>query len=273
MNVAIIGCGYVGSAVAKHWQHKMTLIVTATTTTPERIHELNNIAQKVFVVRANDPELILPVIEHQDCILISVAGGRKASYTETYLETAKAISEVIPKTQVKQIIYTSTCSVYGDRNGEMVDEETPLNPTQENYQILAETEQILLAAAKPNLKVCILRLGGIYGPGRELLKIYSRVAGQTRSGEGKEPANWIHLDDIVAAIEYVRHHHLDGIYNLVDDTNLTNREVIERVCQSHHLTPVTWDNSQPSARNYNAKISNLKIKNAGYKFMYPEMQF
>lgn len=273
MNVAIIGCGYVGSAVAKYWQQKMTLIVTATTTTPERVQELNNIAQKVFVVRANNPEGILPVIEHQDCLLISVAGGRKASYQETYLDTAKTISSLIKKTQVKQIIYTSACSVYGDLGGQVVDEDTPVNPSQDNYQILAETEQVLLSQSSSNLKVCVLRLGGIYGPGRELLKIYSRAAGQTRPGEGKEPANWIHLDDIVGAIEFARHYHLDGVYNLVDDAGLTNREVIERVCQTHNLDPVIWDSSQPSTRNYNARINNAKIKAAGYKFIRPAMEF
>ncbi len=273
MNIAIIGCGYVGSAVAKYWQQKMTLIVTATTTTPERVPELNNIAQKVFITRANHPEAILPVIEHQDCVLISVAGGRKTSYQTTYLETAQTISQTIDKTQVKQIIYTSTCSVYGEQNGQLVNEDTPLNPKSENERILAQTEQILLATTTPNRQVCIFRLGGIYGPGRELVKIYSRVAGQTRPGEGKEPANWIHLDDIVGAIEYARHHHLSGIYNLVDDTNLTNRQVIENTCQANNLPPVTWDSSQPGNRNYNAKVSNAKIKAAGYKFIHPVIRF
>ena len=118
-----------------------------------------------------------------------------------------------------------------------------------------------------------MRLGGIYGPNRELVKIYSRVAGQTRPGDGSEPSNWIHLDDIVGAIEFARHYQLQGIYNLVDDANLLNREVIESVCKTHNLPPVTWDASQPANRNYNARISNQKIKAAGYKFIHPQMIF
>jgi NAD dependent epimerase/dehydratase family enzyme len=112
-----------------------------------------------------------------------------------------------------------------------------------------------------------------YGAGRELVKIYGRIAGTTRPGNGDEPVNWIHLDDIVSAIDFVRQKHLQGIYNLVDDAYLTNREIIERVCEKHNLPQVTWDESQKSNRAYNVKVSNQKIKDAGYKFIHPQMIF
>ncbi|BAZ40062.1 hypothetical protein NIES4101_60230 [Calothrix sp. NIES-4101] len=273
MNVLIIGCGYVGSAVAKYWQQKMTLVITVTTTTPERVLELENIAEKVVVLQGSDRAALESALHGQDCVLLSIAPNRGISYADTYLKTAQTVSEILKKSSVKQIIYTSTCSVYGDKNGALVDEETPTEPRNENQKILQETEQVLLTELKDKLRVCILRLGGIYGENRELVKIYSRVAGQTRPGDGSEPSNWIHLDDIVGAVEFARHYHLQGIYNLVDDANLLNREVIARVCETHNLPQVTWDNSQPSNRNYNAKISNQKIKDAGYKLIHPQMIF
>ncbi len=121
--------------------------------------------------------------------------------------------------------------------------------------------------------VCILRLGGIFGPDRELLKIYSRVAGTTLPGDGNEPANWIHLDDIVGAVEFARLHRLQGIYNVVNDANLLRREIIDKVCETHHLPKVAWDSSQQSTRLFNAKVSNQKIKDAGFKLIRPEMIF
>lgn len=273
MNITIIGCGYVGSAVAKYCQQKMTLLVTVTTTTPERIHELENIAQKVILVRGNEEETIHNLFKNQDCVLLSIAPGRGNSYEETYLQTANTIVKALKNTLVKQLIYTSTCSVYGDQNGMLVDEETPTKPITTNGEILNKTEQTLLSAANANLRICILRLGGIYGPERELVKIYGRVAGQIRPGTGDEPSNWIHLDDIVGAIELARTQNLSGIYNVVDEENLLNRDVIARVCETHKLAPVTWDTSQPSKRNYYAKISNQKLKDAGYKFIHPHMTF
>jgi Trk K+ transport system NAD-binding subunit len=54
MNVAIIGCGYVGSAIAHHWHHELGFNVTATTTTPERVATLEEVAQRVVVVKGDD---------------------------------------------------------------------------------------------------------------------------------------------------------------------------------------------------------------------------
>lgn len=56
MNIAIIGCGYVGSAVAQYWRQKMNFVVTATTTTPTRVSSLEQVAQKVVVVKGNDAD-------------------------------------------------------------------------------------------------------------------------------------------------------------------------------------------------------------------------
>ncbi|PAX52713.1 NAD-dependent epimerase/dehydratase family protein [Brunnivagina elsteri] len=273
MNVAIIGCGYVGTAVAKCWQQKMTLMITATTTTPERVLELQNIAQKVVVLQGSDRNGLESVLHGQDCVLLSVAPNRGSSYKDTYLQTAETVVEAIKKSSIKQLIYTSTCSLYGDKKGVLVDEETPTEPESENQRILNQTEQVLLTELKDKLHVCILRLGGIYGVNRELVKIYSRIAGKTRPGDGSEAANWIHLDDIVGAIEFARHYHLQGIYNLVDDANLSSREIIDSVCEVHNLPRVTWDTSQSSDRYYNARISNQKIKDAGYKLIHPQMLF
>ncbi len=274
MNITIIGCGYVGSKVAKFWQQERSFIVTATTTTPERVAELETIAQRVVVVNGNDADNLKSVLKNQDVVLLSVGAKGPNTYEETYLETAQTLVSVLKQIpSIQQLIYTSSCSVYGEQNGALVDEETQVAPTTPSGEILYKTEQELLAASSEHLCVCILRLGGIYGPDRELVKIYSRIAGTTRPGNGEEPANWIHLDDIAAAIEFARRHRLQGIYNLVDNDDLTTREVSDRVCEIHNLPKVAWDSSLNSKRPYNAKISNQKIKAAGYEFIHPQMIF
>ncbi|HEY9878125.1 MAG TPA: SDR family oxidoreductase [Leptolyngbyaceae cyanobacterium] len=267
--VVILGCGYVGKQVAQLWQQQ-GLTVTATTTRPERIPELHPVANDVRVLRGTDQALLREALEGQSCVLVSVAGGRSASYEDTYLKTAQSLVAVLPDIpSVRQIIFTSTYSIYGNYNGNWVTEETPLKPATANAQVMAQTEQVLLSAAQENRKVCIFRLGGIYGPGRELAKIYSRAAGTTRPGTGEEGSNWIHLDDIVGAIAFARKQQLNGIYNLVQDEIPTVRELIERVCRSQGLANVTWDSSQPSDRPYNVRVSNQKLKAAGYRFVHP----
>ncbi len=274
MNVAIIGCGYVGYEVAQYWQQKKSFIVTATTTTPDRVPVLEAVAQRVLVVQGNDPDRLKSVLKNQDAVLLSVGAKDANTYEETYLHTAQSLISVLKQIpSVQQLIYTGSYSVYGDRNGAWVDEESPIAPANPNGQILSDTEQVLLSDQNENLRVCILRLGGIYGPGRELVKIFGRVAGTTRPGNGEDTTNWIQLDDIVGAIEFARHHRLNGIYNLVDDADLTSRELFDRVFEKHNLPNVIWDSTQKSTRPYNAKVSNQKIKDAGYKLIHPQMIF
>lgn len=274
MNVAIVGCGYVGYSVARHWRQNLGFFVTATTTTPDRVAELESVAQKVAVVNGNDPASLKSVLENQDTVLLSVGAKNANVYEETYLHTAQTLVSILKETPtVQQVIYTGSYSVYGDKNGEWVDESSPVTPANQNGEILAKTEEILLSASNDKTKVCIIRLGGIYGPGRELVKIFGRAAGTTRPGNGEDVTNWIHLDDIVAAIEFARSNQLQGIYNLVDDAHLTSRELLDRLFTQHNLPQVVWDESQKSTRPYNALVSNQKIKTAGYQLIHQQMIF
>ena len=94
MNVAIVGCGYVGTAVARHWHQDNQFHITATTTTKERVSELEQVAQRVIVIEGDDETGLKSVVQDQDLILLSVAPTRSLdgnSYEQTYLHTAKNI--------------------------------------------------------------------------------------------------------------------------------------------------------------------------------------
>lgn len=273
MKVAIVGCGYVGTRVAKNLRSKSDYTVTATTTTPQRVSELEGVAQRVVVVNGNDKDGMAAVLQEQDAVLLCVGARNPNTYKESYLETAKTLVSILKETSnVGQVIYTGTYSVYGDRQGDLVSEDSTVAPANPNSEILAETEQILLAAStSPNLKVSILRLGGIYGPGRELIKIFRGWAGSTRPGTGEDATNWVHADDVVGGLIFALENRLQGIYNLVGDVSLSSRELLDRIFEANNLPKVSWDGS-PSVRPYNARVSNQKIKAAGYQFVYPEIR-
>lgn len=272
MNVAIIGCGYVGTAVARLWRQQ-GLTVTATTTTPGRVPELATVAQRVVVLQGHETTAVRSLLETQQTVLLSVGAPNRDAYEETYLQTAKTLATVLPQTpNVRQLIYTSSYALYGDQQGKWVDEASPIAPANRNAELLAETEQILLGAATEQQHICIFRLGGIYGPGRELERIFRRVGGTTRAGDGGEAANWVHLEDIVGAIEFARLQHLQGLYNLVQNWTLTGRELLDRVCARHNFPAVRWDPTQPSTRQYNVRVSNQKLKATGYRLIYPRLE-
>lgn len=272
MKVAIVGCGYVGTATAQHLRGKCDYTITATTTTRERVSELEGVAQRVAVLKGNDRDAMTAVLHEQDAVILCVGAPNPDAYRESYLDTATTLVSILKEIPtVKQVIYTGTYSVYGDRKGELVNEESPVAPANSNGEILAETERVLLAASSANLKVCILRLGGIYGPGRELVKIFGRWAGTTRPGAGEDATNWVHLDDIVGGLTFALENRLQGIYNLVGDVSLSSGELVDRIFERHNLPKATWDGSS-SVRPYNAKVSNQKIKAAGYQFVHPEIR-
>ncbi|MGF1490548.1 MAG: NAD-dependent epimerase/dehydratase family protein [Prochloraceae cyanobacterium] len=272
--ITIIGCGYVGFAVANFW-HDRSHQLTVTTTTPTKVSKLEKIANKVVITKGNNFDRLLEIIEGRDTILLSVGPRRGNPYRETYLETAQNIVKVIQATnnKPKQLIYTSSYSVLGDKKGAWVDENTPLQPNSENGKILAETEKLLLSISNETLKVCILRLGGIYGPGRELIKIFKNWAGTTRPGKGEDYSNWIHLDDIVNAIELARSQRLQGLYHLAGDRPLQTKELFDRLFATHQLPTITWDASSPATRSYNSRLDIQKIKAAGLKLIHPEIEF
>ncbi|MEM9543451.1 MAG: NAD-dependent epimerase/dehydratase family protein [Cyanobacteria bacterium P01_E01_bin.42] len=271
-NVAIIGCGYVGSEVTRYWKTK-GFTVTVTTTKPDRIPELETIADRVLVVRGDDPNGLRTVLQNQEVIVLSIgAKTREESiYRNTYLTTAETLVHLLPEfPEVRQIIYTGVYSLYGDRDGDLVDESFPVSPTSIRTQILWETENILLSATTETCQICVLRLGGIYGRDREIARIFKRVAGQTLAGKGENISNWVHLEDIVSAIDFASEKQLAGIYNLVCDEQITRRELLDRVCQTHHLSPVSWD-EQEIDYPYNVRVSTQKIKDAGFQFLHPQL--
>ncbi|MDY7019923.1 MAG: NAD(P)H-binding protein [Cyanobacteriota bacterium] len=273
MNVAIIGCGYVGSAVARYWSKTLGLTVTATTTTPARVESLKAIANRVIVVQGNDAEGLKSVLQGQNTVLLSVgAKGRDPQlYQEAYQKTAQTLAKILPQVpEVQHLIYTGSYGLYGDQNGVIVDETSPVFPSSKNQEILYKTEQILQELNSENLKTCILRLGGIYGPNREVVKNLRRIFGTTRPGNGRYPTAWVHLDDIVGVIEFVRQKRLEGIYNVADNSNLILRQMLDTLSEKYDLPRVTWDVSQPNSRPYNIRVSNQKLKDAGYQFIHPE---
>ncbi|MEM9271635.1 MAG: SDR family oxidoreductase [Cyanobacteria bacterium P01_F01_bin.143] len=276
-NVTILGCGYVGSALAYNWQEQGHF-VTGTTTSRERVAILSELVSQVVLMKGDDANAMESLVQGQDTIVVSVAptsstAADEDGYSNTYLATAQNLVKALAQApRVKQIIYLSSCSVYGDRQGAWVDENSSIMPQDHRSQVLSKTEQILMGANQENRKVCILRLGGIYGPGRELIRMYGGLAGMIMPGTGERVINWIHRDDIVKAIEFARLNELEGIYNLVDDSQLTVREQVEQVCYKYGLPPVYWDSSKPGRRGNSARISNQKLKAAGYELIHLQLK-
>ncbi|MGK7938435.1 MAG: NAD-dependent epimerase/dehydratase family protein [Xenococcaceae cyanobacterium] len=275
MKISIIGCGYVGSAIARLWQEKGHT-VTVTTTTPDKVSNLSAIADRVVITQGDDLGTLQEILTDRDVVLLCVGAKKRerVTYEQTYLQTAKNVVLAAQEiSSLKQIIYTSTHAILGDRQGEWTNEECPIATVNENGEILAKAEEVVLSAQKENLSVCILRLAGIYGENRELINIFRSWSGTNRPGKGENYANWVHLDDIVNALEFARSKQLAGIYHLSSDETLTRKEFFDRLFHTHNLPGIDWDNSTPTNRLLNLRLDNSKIKAAGFQLTHPQIIF
>lgn len=276
MKALIIGCGYVGSRVARFW-HEAGEGVTVTTTTEAKKSQLKEIASEVVVLTGSDLSTLKQVVANQDVIVLCV-GAKQSSpegYKKAYLETAhNVVTAIKANNSVQQLIYTSSYGILSNKNGDTVDESISVNPATEKGKIMAQTESVLLSAVDNTaFNVCVFRLSGIYGKGRELIKIFKSRAGTTQPGEGKNYTNWVHVDDIVRAIDFASRQRLQGIYNLTSEEVLTKKEFFHKLFQAHNLADIIWDSSQPSTGSYNMRLSNQKLKNAGFEFAHPQIEF
>lgn len=269
MRMLIIGCGYVGSSIAKFWRSKGHF-VTVTTRSQERFDSLKQIADAVSLVKTESFENSLKeLLKQNDVVVLSVAPSIHEDYEQTYLHTAQSLMDKIKSSVVKQIIYTSSTSVYGEQGGNWVDENTPLCPSNPNTEILCETEKILMNPLG-ELKTCIFRLGEIYGPGREIENRLKRLQGQLLPGTGGNYTNLIHLTDIVHALDFALTHELKGIYNLCQDLHIPRKELYEHLCLHHQLPSFQWNPNIKSIHGGNKRVSNVKIKNEGFHFTVNE---
>lgn len=264
MKVTIIGCGYVGKAIAQQWK-SAGHCVSVTTRNPKRIPELNEIADRVILLQEDNlSEILKETLSEQHVILLSLAADNTSLYESTYLHTAQALAKAaqhLPK--LKQIIYTSSTSVYGEHQGNWVDENTQLAPSNANTKILVKTEQTLQLLQTETCSVCIFRLGEIVGPGREIADRLKRMNGQPLPGTGENFTNFSELDDIVNAIDFAMSHQLAGIYNLCGDLHIPRKELYHQLCKKHGLPHVTWSASS-SIHGGNKRVCSQKLKNAGF---------
>ncbi len=268
-NVLIIGCGYVGvalgKALASEGHH-----VRGMRRNPE------NLPESIMPLRADihDKDLgdLLP--DGLDFIFytLSSGGGGEAGYRAAYADGPKNLLEALDKKgeRPRRIFFTSSTAVYAQTDGGRVDEESPAQPTHYAGRILLQGECAFLESGYP---ATILRLSGIYGPGR------TRLIDAVRSGKAEIPegppryTNRIHRDDCAGALAHLmKMDRPDEIYVGVDDEPADRRKVLnwlaERLGVSRPREAAGGE--APSARAAtNKRCSNARLKATGYRFLYP----
>ncbi|MBJ3785758.1 NAD-dependent epimerase/dehydratase family protein [Devosia sediminis] len=180
---------------------------------------------------------------------------------------------------LKWLCYYSTVGVYGDFGGDWIDETAPLVPRnmRSDRRVLAEQEWRDFATTR-GVPLTILRLAGIYGPGRSTFdKLREGTA--RRVIKPGQVFNRIHVEDIARVTALAAEARLDGTFNLADDEPAPPQDVIEYGAKMINM-PVPQDlpyetaEMTPMQRSFyrdNKRVSNRAIKTAlGIDLLYPD---
>lgn len=272
LNVLIIGSGFVGFSLGHLLSKKYS--VTLTTRSEEKFQSITSSGLHPLLLDTKDKKRLKTAIEDKDIIIVCLAPKSSQDYESTYLATAKNLREALsPHHRCKMLTYTSSSSVYGDHQGQVTDEESKLLGKSKASQILIETEKIYLSLEATGIDICLLRLSEIYGPGREISKRVKTLSEISAPGDGLNPTNMIHLDDICSSVVFVIENRLRGIYNLCDDDHLPRKEMYDKVSHKKNLPQVIFDPEKTSIHSGKKVLSNEKIKKAGYLFKRPDRVF
>jgi len=265
--ILIAGCGYVGEATAD-------LFHSASWNVEGWVHSKESAARlsvKPYSIRVIDVSQCGDVAKRAgtfDAVIhcVSSRGGDAEAYREIYLNGARHLLETFPKAK---ILFTSSTSVYAQRDGSRVTEESETKPLRETSRILLEVEKLILEKGG-----IIVRLAGIYGPRRSSLLSKFLNGTATIDPNNDRFVNQVHRDDIAYALFLLLNREAQTsaqIYNVVDDQPLLQSECFAWLAQKlNRSLPPIRKTEQPRKRgNTNKRVSNAKLRRLGWTPHYP----
>jgi nucleoside-diphosphate-sugar epimerase len=216
LSCLIVGCGYVGSRLARREAARRPLLALVRSARNATGLQSAGVPTLHIDLDAGADPALRPALAAAagQAAVVYLAPPPDSGTTDPRLATFLAkIEDVTPAV----FIYISTTGVYGDAGGALVDEFTPVAPSNDRSRrrVAAENTAQAWCAAR-RVRCVILRVPGIYGPDRLPLERLQRREPALRE-EDAGPGNRIHVDDLVAAIVAAMDRpSAQGVYNVTD---------------------------------------------------------
>ena len=215
---------------------------------------------------------------------VSSGGGGLSGYEKSYFDGMQSLLRWAQKGTVRTLIYTSSTSVYPDSDGSWIDEATPLAPSTPMNEVLIRTEGLLREAVESGQipSGVVLRLAGIYGPGRHYLLDTLWEGADKLPGVGDYYLNLIHRDDAAKALLRALDQPVAGYrcWNLADGAPSTKEAIVAWSANRLGLKTPSFDPELVTARMQrrlfadgrppNRRISSQRIRDElGWEPDYP----
>jgi nucleoside-diphosphate-sugar epimerase len=264
--VLIAGCGYIGQAAADLF-HAAGWVVEGWTRSAESAASLSAKPYPVREVDVSQADQVAECAGMFDALVhcASSSGGDAEMYRKVYLDGARNLLETFRRSK---LLFTSSTSVYAQRDGSWVTEESDAKPMRETSRVLLETERLVLADSG-----VVARLAGIYGPGRSALLNKFLKGTAIIDPENDRFVNQVHRDDIASALLLLLSREAEGaqIYNVVDDQPILQSECYRWLAQrlNRPLPPIGRSTQERKRGDSNKRVSNAKLRRSGWTPRYP----
>lgn len=208
----IIGCGYVGTRLARQYLKQGELPEGVVASDESRIRlDAEGITARRLDIDSDD----LSALQLDGVRLFLLTPPPAVGSSDT--RTRRLVDAFLRQGRPKRVVYISTTSVYGDCGGEWVDESRPVRPAVDRARRRWDAEQVLRRWSQSGGgELVVLRVAGIYGPGKLPLERIAQGLPLVRA-EDAPWSNRIHVDDLVSAgIAAMERGRNGAVYNVCD---------------------------------------------------------
>ncbi len=279
MTTLIIGCGYLGQRVGALLRNKGERVF-GTVRSQRRAALIAGLDIEPVIADVLAPNSLGRLPEAQR-ILYCVGFDRAAgsSMRDVYVNGLQNVFDCLPRS-VTRFVYASSTGVYGQTDGEWVDETSPTCPQHESGRACLAAEERVLNWANTNdhsASAIILRFAGLYGPGR-MVRRSNLESGEPIPGDPQKFLNLIHIDDAVqAASAALATEQAEPIYVVGDNRPVTRQEYYTRMATlldapAPRFEPPTPGSPEAARDATNKRIANHRIKSGlGVALVYPDI--
>jgi nucleoside-diphosphate-sugar epimerase len=265
-SILIAGCGYVGSRLAH-----LAAEAGATVHTLRRSSGTTVSGALPVCADLGDPQSLSKLPRSLDAVVFSAAPSSpdERGYRAIFVDGLRNLIEALAghTRSPARLIFTSSTAVYGQSNGEWVDESSPTRPRRFNGRVLLEAESLLQQSPIPG---CALRLGGIYGPGRTRRIEQVRARSVRLAPGAPHYTNRIHREDAARSLMHLLAlERIAPVYLGVDQEPAPENEVLRFLARELGLPEPPFAETAPSRRTGSKRCRNDRLVAEGYRFVFP----
>ena len=206
------------------------------------------------------PEALAGALAGARALVVCYAPGRGQERRALYVEGTRRLFAAAAGLRLQRVVYTSSTSALPERDG-WIDDDEPEWPSEPRGRVQREAEALVAEeCARIGAPWVVLRLGGLYGPGRDLFRLYRDEPGAVLPGDGAQPTNLIHRDDAIAAVRAALSlpPEVRAVINVVDDDHTPRREIFARLAALRGAPAPVWELETTTSRGKRVRNGRMK---------------